>query len=286
MNPATETPRLRPGALIILGLLGILLTAGIFPAAEGKEAHSRNLRVHFLNVGYGDAVLIELPDASTILIDAGGEQTARAVLQYLAEHDISTVETAVITHPHENHFGGFFRIVPRIPVGQLWTNGHTEGDAGFRDLLDHFETHKVPVRVVREGFTANFSQETATVSVLHPRSLDGSANANSLVVHLRYGATAFLFTADIGPAQQRRLIEDYPDLKNADCVQIPHHGDEMDPAFREAFPQAVFVASTGPNRWGLPRESQWDRLEGPVYRTDRNGTVVLESNGTTLEVVP
>ena len=66
---------------------------------------------------------------------------------------------------------------------------------------------------------------------------------------------------------------------------IPHRGGPLSEAFNEAFQGKLFIVSTGPNRWGLPHEDQLKRLNGTVYRTDKNGTIIVESDSNTLKVV-
>ena len=276
---------------------GILL--GLVLATVPTQADVRPLRAHFIDVGYADAILFEFPDATTMLIDAGdaqdsssrshrspeGEEPTGRLISYLKSHQIQKIDTVVITHPHRNHFGGLRKVAGRIPVARLFHNGDPNEEKGYAALLDYLKRKQVSIAVLRRGQTLEHLPDSVTVEVLNPPDLNDSPNDNALELWIKHGKVSLLLLADIGPARQDALLAAFPDIRQADCVQVPHHGGPLSDAFIEAFQGKTFIISTGPNRWGLPHEDQLRKLNGTVYRTDRDGTLVVESDGNALKVV-
>lgn len=244
------------------------------------------MRVHFIAAGWADAILIETPGMDPILIDAGDEASGRRLKAYLRKRKIRRLHTAVITHPHRNHFGGFRAISESVPVAGVWINGDTRAEEGYSELLEKWKSINTPVEVVGEGRTLFFPELSFKMEILHPSQLRGSVNANSLVVWLEYGRTSILLTGDIEEREQTALLERHEKVRAADCVQVPHHGGPLSEEFVHAFSKAVFVVSTGLNPWKLPRPEDLHRIPGKVYRTDRSGTIVIESDGNTVRVIP
>ncbi|OGX09477.1 MAG: hypothetical protein A2Y05_05000 [Omnitrophica WOR_2 bacterium GWA2_53_43] len=276
---------------------GILL--GLVLATVPTQADVRPLRAHFIDVGYADAILFEFPDATTMLIDAGdaqdsssrshrspeGEEPTGRLISYLKSHQIQKIDTVVITHPHRNHFGGLRKVAGRIPVARLFHNGDPNEEKGYAALLDYLKRKQVSIAVLRRGQTLEHLPDSVTVEVLNPPDLNDSPNDNALALWIKHGKVSLLLLADIGPGRQDALLQASPGIRQADCIQVPHHGGPLSDAFIEAFQGKTFIISTGPNRWGLPHEDQLRKLNGTVYRTDRDGTLVVESDGNALKVV-
>ena len=143
----------------------------------------------------------------------------------------------------------------------------------------------IPIKTLKENENIEGTPKSVTLKALGPSSLLGNPNDNSIVLYLQYRKTAFLFTSDIGQEKQRELIRKYKNLRRANCVQVPHHGGPISAEFAEAFPRAIFVISTGPNKWGIPQPDEINKLRGKVLRTDENGIIVVESNGNRVNVV-
>lgn len=244
------------------------------------------LRAHFINVGYGDAVLIEFPDTSNMLIDAGGGDSAPQLMTYLQKKNIRRLDTVVITHPHENHFGGLKALAREMPIGRFFHNGDSQAEEGYAALLERLKEKRIPIDVLMAGRQVDLSSGAVIMEILHPRGLTGSANDNSMVAWLKYQKTSILFLADIESARQEALIHEFEEIQEADCIKVPHHGGPLSEAFGRAFTDKIFIISTGPNPWGLPRTEDLQKLKGTIYRTDLEGTIVVESDGAAVRVVP
>jgi len=250
---------------------------------QGRAAQ-KDLRVHFIDVGYGDSILLELPDETTWLIDAGQEASANKLIEHLDTFDIRRIDTAVITHPHQNHFEGFFTVLKEMPIGRVFINGDQNAEEGYFKLVEEFRQKQIPVKILKQGKVLSELPIGVRVEILHPNELNGTPNGNSIVTWLEYENVAMLFTADIEPKEQRALLTNYPKVKQADLVQIPHHGGTLSAQFAQSFVNKIFIISTGVNRWGLPDEDSLRALKGKIYRTDQSGNIVLWSDGSDIEL--
>jgi competence protein ComEC len=247
------------------------------------------LRVHFLDVGYADAIFVEFPDQTNMIIDAGGESSGDKVTAYLKKRNIARIDTVLITHPHQNHFGGLGAVMREIPIGRFFHNGDRHGEEGYPELLEELNRRRIPIGILRRGREIDSLPDTVTMEVLRPVDVedDSNPNANSVVTYLRYGETSILLTADIEEDQQAQLMRVYgATLKDVDCVKVPHHGGPLSDSFIYGFSDAAFIISTGSNAWGLPREEDLRRLQGKIYRTDQDGTIVVETDGENMTITP
>ncbi len=271
--------RILPQPALSLFLTIVLLFIG----SDGATQENR-LRIHFIDVGYGDAIFIQLPDSHTILIDAGEKAHTRQLLDYLQSLNIHTIDQAVITHPHKNHFEGFFEILKYFSIHQLAINGEKEGEEGYEKLLESFRDKQIPIKELSRGMTFSGLSKSVKIEVLHPGELTGSTNGNSLVLWLKHQEISVLFMADIELKEQDQLIALYPKLKQANSIKIPHHGGPLSDEFIRSFTDKNFIISTGPNPWGLPYEHDVKKLKGVIFRTDYQGTIILESDGLSVSI--
>ena len=262
----------------------VIFLFSIFVGYAVAGAHP--LSVHFIDVGYGDCIFVELPDGRNLLMDAGGHAHAARLTSYLRSLNVSEITTAIITHPHTNHFEGFFDVLKKFPIRRVFINGDTRAEDGYNALLAEFRRLNIPIKVLKQGNRIKLGRGVI-LDVLHPQRFeDHSANGASLVTRLRYKETAFLLTADIESVEQDMLLKQFPQIMDSVCIKIPHHGGPLSGEFIKSFRGKTFVVSTGENSWGWPKEEELRKLEGNIYRTDRDGTVTIESDGKSIQVIP
>jgi competence protein ComEC len=244
------------------------------------------LVVRFLDVGQGDAALIEWPDGRAWLVDAG--PPGKDVLLALRRWGVRHLDAVVLTHPHPDHMGGLVPLLRELPVDTIrLPRLPLPGEAPYLDLLASTRARRIlgAWSVATDGHLGG-----ATFTSLHPpRAFDEDGNANdiSLVLRVDYGARRFLFTGDIEAAAEASLLASGADLR-ADVIKVPHHGSRTSSstAFLAAVSPSVAVMGVGrENRYGHPHAEVTARYRGvDVYRTDRDGTVEVRTDGTSLTV--
>lgn len=260
------------------------LTCLVFPLSNSFAEESL-VKIHYLDAGYGEAAVIELPGKINVMIDAGEREQGREVIDYLQSLNVNRIHHAIMTHPHKNHFGGFLEIVESIPIENFYLNGDERSEEGYEDLLIRLNQDNINMINLKEGDTIKGLPDGVEMNFFKPGSLKESVNGNSLVTWLKFQNTSFLFMADIGKKEQRELFVKRQDLSFANVITVPHHGRDIALPFYRFFFNKIFIVSTGPNEWGMPDLTSLSKLKGEVYRTDQQGIIVVESNGQEVKVV-
>lgn len=242
------------------------------------------VRIHVLDVGKADAIVLE-SGGSTALLDAGTYADGEYVVDYLLRQGISCLDYAIMSHPDSDHIGGMAQVMQEIPTALfLQSAGWAEGGAAYDSLDIALGKGKVPRRVLSAGDL--FPLGDATVQVLGPLRTYEGTNNNSLVLRVCYGDFAALLCGDIEEEAELDLLKSGQDL-SAQLLKVAHHGSST--STTERFVQAVLpqvaVISVGPDNNGLPREGPLSRLEGAgveIYRTDTDGDMIFAFDGTTI----
>ena len=192
------------------------------------------LNVHFIDVGQGDAILIQSPNGKTMLIDGGDakKDCVRKLLDYMLELQINTVDILIATHPHVDHLGGLLTVLEHFSVSQVYDSGKIHETNVFHEYLSIIDEKNIPFAVLRRGNTIDFDPEVE-VLVLHPVGEVGLPNLPvndcSIVLKITYGNIQFLLTGDIGVAVEEKLVREgfsidsdilkYPIM----AADAPHH---------------------------------------------------------------
>lgn len=266
--------------VIIIALFLVLYsTVGCQPAAQP----SSDLAVHFIDVGQGDAILIDCGETE-VLIDGGSASTGAA--DYIKPYVDGPLEVIIITHPHEDHIGGLPGVFNDYIVQEVWWSGKTTTSKAYTNLVNAVTAENAIVHEAERGMSIQVG--TLTFSVLNPaKPLPSDINNSSVVVSLSYGQTDFLFTGD---AEQEAEADMLLWLKDIDILKVGHHGSNT--ASSLAFLQiikpeiAVYSAGVG-NSYGHPHPETITALTNigaTIYGTDTRGTIVITTDGKTYSI--
>ncbi|NLG89893.1 MAG: MBL fold metallo-hydrolase [Clostridiaceae bacterium] len=259
---------------------------------------SADLAVHFIDVGQGDAVLIECDEYDQwALIDAGDRfrDPVAKLRSYLESQDVDAIHLLMATHPHADHIGGMSMILEEFTVLLVADSGYEATSALWRDYKELLMTTPIPVIFPRRGDVIQLGN--LELEVLHPSDpVDRYANENnaSIVIRLEYGDVSFLFTGDVEALGESEMLSELgnsaSELLDVDILKVAHHGSRTSSseAFLSVVTPEVAVISVGEgNRYGLPDEEALHALAevgAEVYRTDHHGTVVIWTDGSQYSV--
>ena len=263
-----------------ISLVFIFCCSGIVSAAEG-------LSVHVVDVSYADAIVLNPHADAVCLIDTGGEESSRKLIEYLKSLDVKRIDKVILTHGHENHYGGVSALSGAFEVGEVYINPAGSGDEGYEPFLKTLDEKGINVSQVQAGQRFSCVDHDIHLDFFLPvlsRSDAYSVNDNALVTLLTFKKISFLLTSDVGENVQEILLEQQPFLKNVSVVQVPHHGKALSERLMTDMKGKIFFVSTGANPWGMPNETALARLEGTLYRTDQQGTIVFDTDGETIKV--
>jgi competence protein ComEC len=275
-----------------LALVGAALVAVAAHTVRARWAPER-LRLTILDVGQGDAAVVELPDGRVLVVDAGGfpgsdfDPGGAIVAPFLRTRAIAHVDALVMTHAHPDHFGGLAALLDRPGAGELWWSGHAGAGAGWRALEAAIARSGVRVRRLRTGLPV--PAFAGATRVVHPPAgwPGGRPNDASIVLRVRVGDVALLLTGDVEARGEAAMLGGATRLA-AHVVKVAHHGSRTSstPGLVAATGAAVAVIPVGAeNRYGHPAPevaARWRAAGACVLRTDVCGAVTLETDGRTL----
>lgn len=245
-------------------------------------------------MGQGDAALLQTPSGKTLLIDTGGWRGeletgqgvgTSVVLPYLKRQGINRLDVLMLTHPHEDHVGGARGLIQQMPIKLAVVasvdDSNPEVDPAYWELLEQLGANTA----VKQGWQGHSLQldEQVQMKVISPPRGVQALNNGSLVVMVKFQQTSILFTGDIEKECQQLLVAADVDLQ-AQILKVPHHGSgNMAAEFFQAVNPKVAVISVGENnKFGHPAPALLQLLEdngSQIYRTDRQGAIVLKSDG-------
>jgi beta-lactamase superfamily II metal-dependent hydrolase len=248
----------------------------------GVPAYDASLTVHFIDVGQGDAILIESDDA-TILVD-GGEASAN-VAEYLRAQGIHDLDLVVATHPHADHIGGLIDVLDQFDVREIWTNGDTADTQTYSSFAAGVASEQAAGAVLREisrGYSATF--DGVDLEVLNPTTaLSGDPNQDSVVLEVTCGWVDILMMGDATADTEAEMLSSDV-LRSVEILKVGEHGSSTStsPTFLGSVSPDDAVISVGAgNTYGHPHQETLDRLANAgalVHRTDEDGTIVLTSD--------
>ncbi|MFA4877486.1 MAG: MBL fold metallo-hydrolase [Methanoregula sp.] len=248
------------------------------------------LTLTFIDVEQGDAILVRSPSGRILLIDAGKEEHDDDVISALRHQGVASIDILVVTHPHGDHIGGMPAVIAAFPVRQFIESAVPCSSSECRLLRATLIAKDIPIRVVGKGDSIPFDPAVSVTVLNPPAKLYDKVNENSLILRLSYGNTTVLLTGDAGKEAEAGMIAAGEPLK-ADVLKAGHHGlssSTTGPFVSRVDPAITVISLEKSTRPTHPDPAVIRRLyeAGSVlYRTDRDGTVTIASNGSTFAVI-
>lgn len=248
-----------------------------------SKAADELLTVHILDVGYADASLIQLPSNKIIMIDTGSRESQDHVTSYLKNKRIETIDAIILTHAHDNHYGGLNAIANAVRILKVYAPPINEMPKDLRALFNNLESMGISFETLKRGDVVPLD-ESVEIRILNPSAPVQEPNADSVVTQLNFKETALLFSGDITTTVQKKLLELKLLTKRPRLVLLPHHGDFLDPEFAQYIDSAFKVISTGPyDKWETPRGETLSLFTDRLYRTDIDHDLVFQTDGYSVK---
>jgi len=278
-------------SLLMAGLMLVHLWPDAAP--DGK------MRIAFLSVGQGDATLIKLADGRTLLVDGGGylrdsgkDFGERYLVPALHRLKVKQIDLMVLTHPHPDHLGGLPAVAEQFRVKEFWQGASTGPSDSYQRLIGALNSQNTALRIVKKGDRAQLAKELV-LSVVAPEEgaeAEGGDNDDSLVLHLQQSSFSALLMGDAGFPVEDMLLRD--GIGEITLLKVGHHGSRY--ATSEQFlagisPRAAVISVGAGNTFGLPTEETIARIRqqrAALYRTDQQGTILVETDGIEFNIAP
>ncbi len=239
------------------------------------------VRIHFINVGSGDAILIQSGNEAA-LIDAGGLLKGYELVEYLKKNRVSEIKYFILTHPHFDHIYGAFFILPKFKVQHLYDNGKRLPNDYVYDWYRQLVRENPGYAVLRKG--SRLKLKDVSLDILWPAESGADfSNENSLVIRLSSGKFNCLFAGDLNKTAEEKLLAENQDLK-ANILKVGHHGydDATSGEFLQAVSPEVALISIRPRvkeYLGTTLEAL-NKKNVRVYRTDSAGNIVVTADNS------
>lgn len=301
-QPSMQTPgrggregRGAPVAAAVAVILALLAAAATATLSQAPRAELQNgstadppapataalplpsdtvLGVTFLDVGQGDAVLLQAPEGQTALVDAGRDD----IVPWLREMGVERIDLLVATHPHADHIGGMAGVIRSMPVRFYMDNGQAHSTATYRRLMTTLDER--PEITYLEAVPRTISLGSAEIEVL-PLLPTGTTDHNnrSVALVVRFGEFRALLSGDSEVRQLTHLVG-LGVVPVVTVLKAPHHGSDngVTAEFLAAAQPEVVVISVGRNGYGHPRPAALRAFAGvgaTVLRTDVEGHVAI-----------
>jgi len=262
--------------VVVLAVIG-LLTIGVW----GEET----LDVYFLDVGQGDAILIDY-GTYEMLIDGGPDGACVAeIAPYIDGH----LEVVVATHPHSDHIGGLDDVIRAFTVDKIYTNGDRSATTNaYKQFAAAVDARNLKEEPAPSGDSIPLGD--IFFMVLSPPDISGDANEDSVVLLLTYGEVNFLFTGDIESTAEHALLERKSLPDQIEVLKVAHHGSKYSTSdqFLDQINPVIAIYSAGAgNRYGHPHAETLCALQiagARVFGTDTDGTITVRTDGTDIHI--
>ena len=244
------------------------------------------LKVHYLDVGQGDSIFIELPNNETMLIDAAESYQSENIINYLKNLNYQKIDYVIGTHPHTDHIGGLKNIINTFEIGKIYMPKVVSTTKTYESLLMAIKDKNLKINTAKAG-TSIIDTDALKINILAPNnSTYTELNNYSVVTKITYGTTKFLFMGDAEKLSENEIKENV----TADVIKIGHHGSNTSSSidFIKKVNAKYGIISVGlNNKYNLPKEetiTNWENSGTKIYLTSTNGTIRASSDGTNIKI--
>jgi len=268
--------------VLIAVCFGMVTALLLFTSFSKKDS----LKIIFLDVGQGDATLIQTPLGKNILIDTGARDSLGTQISSYIPYSRRTVDVMILTHPDLDHIGGSLSVLNQFDVGMMVHSGLMAGISLYAVIADTISDKGIPVYEATAGQRI-YIEPGVFMDIYSPHDGIESFDANdySVVTHLHYGNTSVLLTGDAGKINESNLLQVYGENLDSDILKVGHHGSQtstLDSFVEMVSPDYAIISAGCGNRFGHPHVGVVTTLfenQAEILETCKEGDIVFQSNG-------
>ena len=287
---------LPPLLLLLLALLLIGYGVHHYRSRSTALAPRRLLTVSFLDVGQGDSTLIQTPSGKNILVDTGPRAAQADLFAELGRRGVKQLDMLITSHHDKDHNGNNLAVLRSFPVATVVDSGYYRGGKIPAVLSREIQRQNIQSSQVAQQLTDTSKDigDGVTLSYLAPAKYANYAlnlNDTSIILKVSMGKVGFLLMGDAEETERATLLASGQNVQ-ATVLKVAHHGSRTgtDRSFLLRVQPEIAVISCGAwNSYNHPDPEALDVLLKSgvtVFRTDRNGTINVETDGETYTVSP
>lgn len=251
---------------------------------EEVKATSKNeqMKMHFIDVGQGDSILIETPNNKIMLIDGGPPEAGKEVVSYLKQHQIKKIDLVVSTHPDFDHIGGLIEVIKQFPVKEIYDSGKVHHTQTYRKYMALIEKQKIPLKIVHKNEKVKLDTNLH-IKVLNSYEKGKTNNESALAFEIQFNHKQILLLSDIEKKQEKEIIE--KGEFQADLIKIAHHGSKTSSSMhflKTVKPNIAILTYDKENDFGHPSPTVINNLlylDVNIYSTAVFGNTVYVTDG-------
>lgn len=273
--------------IFLIILVSNLTTAcNLFSNSSNKnnQLEADKMIIHYIDVGQGDSILIQVNNKN-LLIDSGPKSDKKKLFNYLSTLNLEKLDYVIATHPHEDHIGNMSDVIDDYTILNFYAPKVQSTTKTFEKMIESLKSKSLKINVLKKGTDSINLGKNTKVTVFSP-SKDSYEDLNnySPVIKIEYGKTSFLFTGDAQKDVEKEILTSNEDI-SADVLKVGHHGSSTSTTkdFLNKVHPSIGVISVGQdNTYNHPNNDTLKRLSEnkiTTYRTDKDGTVILSSDG-------
>lgn len=243
------------------------------------------LKITFFDVGKGDAILIETEHTS-MLIDAGYDDTAGVILDYLDQQEKSSLDYMVITHFDKDHVGGADRVLEEVTVNQILQPDYESDSSQYREYQEMLKADNQQPELVTDTRTLSFDGVECLIYPPQKQEYKEEDNDFSLVISMTYKEQRFLFAGDSEKERLDELLSQSEFELKHDLLKVPHHGrkEKNSEEFLQAVSPEAAIITCSEEEPGDDKIRRILRQTGAQIYLTSEGTITCLCDGETMEI--
>lgn len=245
-------------------------------------SRKNNLLVHFIDVGQGDAIAVNLPDGKVMLIDNGSKDCNVDYVNYIQENVLNSkinnkIDYLILTHADSDHVGGTMKLLKNFKINLVYMPKIKSNSDTFKEINDYV-TENCNYQLLGDGFEIKTNKYQI---IFFEQQNSSNTNDSSQVVKLTFMNKSFLFAGDISEEVEDDYIKKYQNELDCDVLKVAHHGSKSSTSqqFIDVVTPKFAVLSVGDNNdYNHPNEEIVNRLESngvKILRTDNQGDIMF-----------
>lgn len=271
--------------LVVLTL--ILLVSSIYLFYLDFKDSNKGFTFAMLDIGQGDALFIESPTGTQVLVDAGPPRKILSELAYVMSPFDKHIDAFIITNPDQDHIGGFADVLKFYKVDTVFESGTINDSQTYKNLEKQIIDKNISNFLAEKGMRLDLGGG-AVIDILFPdrNVFDWAPNDGSIVAKLSYGDISIMLTGDASIKTEKIILGEYSkDALDSTILKVGHHGSHTSSSleFVEAVSPLYSLISDGKNnKYGHPHEETLETLAksgAEIFRTDLLGTIIMQSDG-------
>ncbi|WP_392486221.1 ComEC/Rec2 family competence protein [Haloimpatiens sp. FM7315] len=259
-----------------------------FPSKKHLVDTSNKILVHYIDVGQGDCILIQVNNKN-FLIDSGTKDSHSKIINYIHNLNIKTIDYFLITHPHEDHIGSANYIIDKFEIGKFYSPKIIYNTNIYKKMINSLKAKNYKIHIAKEGVTLNLGSNVICEMLSPNKKIYEDMNNYSPIIKIAYKSNKFIFTGDAENLIEDTILKSNYDL-SADVLKLGHHGSKSSTSLNfinNINPKIAIISCGKNNKYNHPHKETLKKINEincKIYRTDVNGSVLIIGDGNTLEI--